>query len=305
MPQIHDWNKLKIFYIVAEVKSFSAAAEHFSISQSSVSRHISSLEDHIKSPLFHRHHKGLTLTEQGELLYETAKHIFKKINETEEILLTGRTAPRGKLKITTTHSFGSLWLSPIMPDFIQKYPDIHADLILDDRPIDLSKREADIAIRMWEPSVPDLISKPFIKIKYHYYASEKYLSERGEPINAEALDNHDLIAYSTAVPKLRTGSNMHLSLGYDSKKRKNRSAFYSANNLRSVFHATQAGLGISSLPNYMTHKVKHLKRILTQYPNKEYQTYIVYPYEIRKTKKVEVFIQFITEAARKWGFRKE
>lgn len=300
MRTIPDWNKLKVFYLTAEAKSFSASAEKIGVSQSSISRQIASLEYEIGSVLFHRNTKGLTLTEQGELLYDTAKHIYKKISETEDLLITGRTVPKGTLKVTTTTSFGNLWLSPIMPQFIRRYPEINVDLILDDNPIDLARRDADIAIRMWQPIEPDLISKAFLKVQCHYYASEAYLEEMGEPKTPEDLDNHRLISFSAPIIGLRDGLNMHLLLGRSAHRRQHRRAFFSSNNLRTVYHAANASIGIASLPDYMEHKTSSLKRILVDVPNKSFQTYIVYPYELRNTKRISVFKDFLREMVKEF-----
>ncbi|MEM6602881.1 MAG: LysR family transcriptional regulator [Pseudomonadota bacterium] len=302
MRTIPDWNKLKTFYLTAEAKSFSAAAEKCGVSQSSISRQIGSLEQEIGSVLFNRNTKGLTLTEQGELLYDTAKHIYKKISETEDILITGRTVPKGTLKITTTTSFGNLWLSPILPKFVRQYPEIRVDLILEDNLVDLSRRDADIAIRMWRPIEPDLVSKSFLKVQCHFYASEEYIREMGEPKTPEDLDNHRLIAFSAPIAGLRNGLNMHLSMGRPPNAKHLRRAVFSANNLRSVFHATKAAIGISSLPDYMAKKASFLKRVLDDAPTKSFQTYIVYPYELRNTKRISVFRDFLKEHAKEWGY---
>lgn len=300
MKTIPDWNKLKIFYLTAEANSFSDAAEKMALSQSSVSRQIASLETDIGSLLFHRNTKGLVLTEQGELLYETAKHIYRKISETEDMLIKGRTAPTGLLKVTSSTSFGSLWVSPLMPKFATLYPEIKVDLILDDSPMDLARRDADVAIRMWQPCEPDLISKAFLNFNCHYYASQEYLDRMGEPKTAEELDKHDLIAFSAPIINLRDNLNMHLFVGRSGHKKQYRPVRFSANNLRSVYHAAMAGLGIASLPEYMA-KVTRLKRIMTDVPNASFQTYICYPYELRNTKRVGVFRDFIQDEAKNWG----
>ena len=97
-----DWDKLRIFHAAAEAGSFTHAGETLSISQSAVSRHISSLERDLNVPLFHRHARGLVLTEQGELLYRTAQEVFIKLATTQILLADSRGKPNGELKVTTT-----------------------------------------------------------------------------------------------------------------------------------------------------------------------------------------------------------
>ena len=107
-----DWDKLRIFHAAAEAGSFTHAGEALSISQSAVSRHISALERDLNVPLFHRHARGLVLTEQGELLYRTAQEVFSKLATTQILLADSRGKPSGELKVTTTRALGTGWLTP-------------------------------------------------------------------------------------------------------------------------------------------------------------------------------------------------
>ncbi|HMA14321.1 MAG TPA: LysR family transcriptional regulator, partial [Kiloniellaceae bacterium] len=154
-----DWDKLRIFHAVAEAGSFTHAGELLNLSQSAVSRQISALEDSLKVPLFHRHARGLILTEQGELLYRTAHEVFGKLAMTEAQLTESKDRPKGPLKITTTVAFGSHWLSARMSEFIEIYPEIECHLLLLDREVDLSMREADVAIRFSPPRQADLVQR--------------------------------------------------------------------------------------------------------------------------------------------------
>ena len=106
-----DWDKLRVFHAVAEAGSFTHAGEALNLSQSAVSRQISALEESLSVPLFHRHARGLILTEQGELLFRTARDVFSKLSMTEAMLTESREHPKGPLKVTTTVAFGSLALS--------------------------------------------------------------------------------------------------------------------------------------------------------------------------------------------------
>ena len=112
-----DWDKLRVFHAVAEAGSFTHAGETLNLSQSAVSRQISALEESLNVPLFHRHARGLILTEQGELLNRTARDVFTKLAMTEAQLSESRERPRGPLKVTTTVAFGSLWLTPRIREF--------------------------------------------------------------------------------------------------------------------------------------------------------------------------------------------
>ncbi|HEX6091787.1 MAG TPA: LysR family transcriptional regulator, partial [Dongiaceae bacterium] len=146
-----DWDKLRVFHAVAEAGSFTRAGDALGMSQSAVSRQIGALEDSAAAPLFHRHARGLILTEQGELLYRTVREVFAKLAMVEGQLAENKDHPKGQLKVTATVGLGSFWLAPRIGEFINIYPDVSVDLVLDDKELDLSMREADVAIRLVPP----------------------------------------------------------------------------------------------------------------------------------------------------------
>src|ERR1044071_2539069 len=119
-----DWDKLRIFHAVAEAGSFTHAGEMLNLSQSAVSRQISALEESLKTPLFHRHARGLILTEAGEILYTTVRDVFGKLANVEAQITESRERPSGLLRITATVAFGSVWLVPRLREFLELYPDI-------------------------------------------------------------------------------------------------------------------------------------------------------------------------------------
>ena len=153
-----DWDKLRIFHIVANAGSLTNAGETLGLSQSAVSRQIRTLEDSLQTSLFNRHSRGLILTDEGETLFETTKNVFSKIHITEQKILEGTETPRGKLKITTT-SFGSTWMMHNIKKFIDKYPKIQVQMLIGDEDYNLLTRQADVAIRFHPTEHLDLIQK--------------------------------------------------------------------------------------------------------------------------------------------------
>src|SRR5579863_571497 len=176
-----DWDKLRVFHAVAEAGSFTHAGEALNLSQSAVSRQISALKESLSVPLFHRHARGLILTEQGEVLYQTAREVFAKLAMTEAMLSESKDRPKGPLKVTTTVSFGSAWLAPRIREFTDLYPEIQVSLVVDDTELDLSMREADVAIRMSPPRQPDLVQRHLMTMRYNIYASSEYFKRFGMP----------------------------------------------------------------------------------------------------------------------------
>ena len=169
-----DWDKLRVFHAAAGAGSFTHAGETLGLSQSAVSRQVGGLEEDLGVPLFHRHARGLILTEQGEMLYRSAQRIFTELEATRTRLTDSREKPSGELRVTTTVGLGSSWLTPRLKEFLELYPDISLSLLLRDEELDLSMREADIALRLRQPTQPDLIQRRLFTVHFHAYASPDY-----------------------------------------------------------------------------------------------------------------------------------
>ena len=195
-----DWDKLKVFHAAAEAGSFTHAGERLGLSQSAVSRQVSALEGELSVSLFHRHARGLILTEQGELLYRTAHEVFMKLEAARTKLTDSRERPNGELKVSTTPGIGVHWLTPRLGEFLDLYPDIHITLLTTDEELDLAMREADVAIRLRQPTQPDLIQRKLFSVHFHAYASPDYLKRFGTPRTHEELDKHRLILLGGNVP---------------------------------------------------------------------------------------------------------
>src|SRR6202165_3324933 len=188
-----DWDKLKVFHAAAEAGSFTHAGEQLGLSQSAVSRQVSALEQDLSVSLFHRHARGLILTEQGDLLYRTAHDVFMKLESARAKLTDSRERPNGDLKITTTVGIGVHWLTPRLGEFGDLYPDIRITLITTDEELDLAMREADVAIRLGQPTQPDLTQRKLFSVRFHACASPDYLKRFGTPRTIEDLDTHRVL----------------------------------------------------------------------------------------------------------------
>ena len=286
-----DWDKLRVFHAVAEAGSFTHAGEALNLSQSAVSRQISALEESLSVPLFHRHARGLILTEQGDLLYRTAREVFGKLAMTEAMLSESKDRPRGPLKVTTTVSFGSAWLTPRIREFLDLYPEIQVSIVVDDSELDLSMREADVAIRMSAPRQPDLVQRHLMTVRYYIYASADYLKRHGTPKKAEDLDRHRIIVYGEdARPPVR---NINWLMEAGLKPGQERRPFLSVNNVYAILRAAQSGLGIAALPDFMGPETEGLTRILPELSGPEGEAYFVYPEELRSSKRIAVFRDFL------------
>lgn len=286
-----DWDKLRIFHAVAEAGSFTHAGEVLNLSQSAVSRQISSLEESLNVSLFHRHARGLILTEQGELLYRTAHEVFSKLAMAEAQLAESKDRPKGQLKVTATQAFGSSWLTPGLLEFIDLYPDVEVDLVLEDRELDLSMREADVAIRMAPPRQPELIQRHLMTVHLNIYAAPAYLKRHGIPKVPEDLDQHRVIVYGNDTrPPVE---DMDWLLVAGTRKDKPRRPILRVNSVYAILRAVQSGLGLASLPEFMVSEGTSLVRVLPEMQGPRIDAYFVYPEELRNSKRIQVFRDFL------------
>ncbi len=286
-----DWDKLRVFHVVAESGSFTRAGEALNLSQSAVSRQIRSLEDSLRLPLFHRHARGLILTEQGELLYRTAHDVFAKLAMTEAILTESKERPKGLLRITTTVGFGSIWLTRHMGEFMDLYPEITVSLLVADVDLDLSMREADVAIRISVPQQPDLIQRHLFTGHFGIYAAPTYLNRFGTPNKIEDLLEHRLVSFGEDLPLPFADLNWLVE-----EVRKIEPAYQPAltiNNLYGTFRAIEGAIGIGALPAFMVDQKAQLVRILTKVDAPEAEAYFVYPAELRDSARIVVFRDFL------------
>jgi DNA-binding transcriptional LysR family regulator len=285
-----DWDKLRVFHAVAEAGSFTHAGESLSLSQSAVSRQIQALEEALSVPLFHRHARGLILTEAGETLNRTVREVFAKLAMTEALLSEGRERPAGRLKITTTTGFGSSWLAPRLHRFLKDYPEITLSVLLDDADLDLAMREADVAVRLHPPKQPDLIQRHVASFGWQVMASPDYLKRHGTPTRAEDLDAHRIIVWGDYRPPV---DEINWLAEAGRRQGQDRRATVEMNSLVGMLRAVQSGLGIAALPDYAQAEFGGLTRLLPELKTPRINAYFVYPEEMRNSKRVSVFRDFL------------
>jgi DNA-binding transcriptional LysR family regulator len=296
-----DWDKLRIFHAVASAGSFTHAGQMLTLSQSAVSRQISALEDEITTPLFQRHARGLTLTDEGELLFSAVSDVLSRLGQAEEALKNAQSAPRGSLKITTSHGLGTYWVLPRIEAFLSEFPELQVHLVFEDHELDLAQREADIAVRMRAPVQADLIQRKLFTVHYHLYACEGYLAKHGTPHNFADLLKHVVIAYGeSAAPEIRDVNWL-----IDAVSRIAPAGAFRAlriNNLTGILHATEASVGIAALPDYVAAERPGLVRVLPDVEGPAFDVHLVYCDALRQSKRVAAFRDFLVKAAKDWKF---
>jgi DNA-binding transcriptional LysR family regulator len=295
-----DWDKLRIFHAAAAAGSFTHAGEALHLSQSAVSRQVAALEYDLKTALFHRHARGLLLTEQGEMLFRTAQEVMGKLESARLRLSDAREKPHGQLKVTANTGFGSAWLAPRLAEFRELYPDIELVIILSDEELDLSMREADVALRLREPQQADLIRRKLFTVHYSAYASRGYLQRHGRPQKVEDLDAHRIVSFGvTGAPYLKN-LNLLLTLGREWKKP--RAPAVSINNIFAMLKAIEKGAGIGVLPDYVIEEDSPLVRLDLAVDMPVFDCWLAFPEEMKNVARVQAFRDFLVSSAPLWRF---
>jgi DNA-binding transcriptional LysR family regulator len=296
-----DWDKLKVFHAAADAGSFTHAGEQLGLSQSAVSRQVSALEQELGVSLFHRHARGLILTEQGELLYRTAHEVFLKLEAARTKLTDSRERPHGELRVTTAQGIGNHWLTPKLGEFIDLFPEIRITLITTDEELDLAMREADVAIRLRQPTQPDLIQRKLFSVHFHAYASPDYLKRFGTPQKFEHLDNHRIVLLGgSIVPSYLQNRNWLIEVARDGKEPRTPQIMIS--NILGVLRACQRGLGIALLPDYLCEENGGLVQLFGEEDAPALDAYFVYPEELKNVARVQAFRDFLVSKAQRWSF---
>jgi DNA-binding transcriptional LysR family regulator len=295
-----DWDKLRVFHAVAEAGSFTHAGEALNLSQSAVSRQISALEESLSVPLFHRHARGLILTEQGELLFRAANDVLLKLDAVKTRLTESKDKPSGTLRVTTTVGLGSTWLTERVQEFLDHYPDVRLHLILDDGELDLNMRQADVAIRLRQPVQPDLIQRRLFTVHYHVFASPAYVAKYGEPKTIADLDKHRIVTFGVPVPPGIRDVNWLEVAGRSVDDP--REPALKINNIYAIKKAVERGAGIAILPDYMIEPDSPLVRLLPDADVPTFDTFFTYPAELKNSARVHVFRDFLLSKAQNWSY---
>ncbi len=285
-----DWDKLRIFHAVADAGSLTHAGDQLHLSQSAISRQIRALEKSLNATLFHRHARGLILTEQGELLFDATRAMAKRLDTATARIRDSEEEVFGELRVTTTIGFGTLWLAPRLPKLFEKYPDLNIDLMLEEHVLDLPMREADVAIRMKEPSQADLIRKRLMSINMCLFASQEYLKTNGQPEALSDLTTHRLICQNPRSAQVGAGATLVQELMTYQVP-----SLLTVNNYYGVLQSVRQNLGIGVLPNYVTQDFPQLVRVLPDVRSVEVPVFLAYPSELRHSQRIAAFRDFVQD----------
>jgi DNA-binding transcriptional LysR family regulator len=289
-----DILKLKTFYQVAKLGSLTEASKQLRYSIPNISRQITSLEEELNVSLFDRKGHKLHLTLQGQLLYHKATHILVEIESIKDLLRDDNTTPAGLLRISTTHTLATLWLTEYLKGFLEKYPHMQLAIVAEDEAVDVALRECDIAIRPRIPSTPDLIQTHLITGKLGLYAHKNYLEEFGTPSTLDDLDHHRLIARGSVGCLPYNIINWPITAGKPDNEP--RTPFLQINTLSTAVELTMQGMGISALYHIIKEvKEGKLEPVLSHIEGPKFEVVYIYPRNLENSKRITCLRDYLLE----------
>ena len=285
-------SSIEAFVTVAELASFSRAAERLQIAKSVVSRQVSALETELGARLFHRTTRSLTLTEVGRSYLERTKQILADLEEANRAVSQLQSAPRGKLRINAPMSFGFLHLAQALPDFMKAYPEVSVDLAMNDRFVDLVDEGYDLAVRIGALEDSSLIARKLAPVRRVICASPDYIARKGMPHNISDLKKHDCLIYMSDHPEWRfmnpNGKPLVVAI----------TGRLSINNGDALRIAALEGLGLANLPTFLVGddlRAGRLVSVLQSVTPSTLTLSAVYPPTRHITPKVRAFVDFLAE----------
>jgi len=290
-----DLDKLRIFYYIAKAGSLNRAAEDLNVSQPSLTRSMQVLEHSLKTKLFMRHPKGLTLTHEGEIWFDHAKRAIAELETARALVEEDSKIVKGNLKITTTFGFASTVLFPYLTEFLKTYPNVNLSLICDDTNLDLYKRGADVAIGPRWLHDPTITQTYLTTRKLNIYASAKYLEEYGEPKTPQDLDNHKLIVFSLPNDYLPYSITKWL-LTVGASPGIIRTPYMTVNSTECLFQAASQDLGLIALSNDSSYlKNSNLVQILNDLESPTTDIFISYPKNLKNIRRIRALEGFLVD----------
>jgi DNA-binding transcriptional LysR family regulator len=293
MSKLPDFEGLAIFAKVVELQSFAAAAAELSLSKATVSKAVTRLEQRLGARLFNRTSRRLALTDTGQKLSAQAARLLADGEAVENEALAQSVAPRGLVRLAVPMTFGIKEVAPILPEFLEKYPDVTIDLHLSDAMVDLIGEGFDAGLRI--ASLPDssLIARRLCAMPRYTVASAAYLKRHGRPTHPMHLAQHKCFGYAY----LSTPDVWHYTNAKGEQASVRPGGPLRANNGEALLPAVIAGLGIADLPDFITGDAiasGEVEVILKDWKRAEGAVHLVTPPGGPRPARVEVLADFLT-----------
>ncbi|PRX37060.1 DNA-binding transcriptional regulator, LysR family [Meinhardsimonia xiamenensis] len=286
--------EMEAFATVVDQGGFTDAAKKLGISKSAVSKHVSSLEQRLGARLLNRTTRRVSPTEIGLIFYDRARKVLNDAGEAEALVTAMQSAPSGLLRISVATDFGVNHISPILGEFLQTYPEISINMVLNNRFVELISEGFDMAIRIGELEDSSLRARKLTETTKRMIASPSYFQRYGRPMKIDDLNEHKLLHYSSQA----SGSVWKITAPSGEKRQVRTSGWLSVNDGQSLLNAAISGLGIAYLPSYLYHDAMAkglVEEAIPDLPRETLGIYAVYPPGRFTQPKVRAFIDFLVE----------
>lgn len=284
-----DWSALRDFLAVAETGSFSKAAEKLHMSQPTLSRRIAALEEQLGARLFVRTSRGLLLTDDGEDVLEGARRVEQEAMAIERRADAAQQLLSGTVRVSLTEGLGTQWLPSRLAKFHQSQPGMCVELLIDNRPLDLVRREADIAVRLFRPDQPDLVAKRAGALVMGLYGSRAYLEKHGTPASVGALKAHYLVAFDEAM-LARNPAVQRLESLFLRERIVHRSSSFTGQ-----YNATRAGIGLGVHDCFWADADPELVRLMPKEFHHTMEVWLVTHSDVRRSARIRAVFDFLAE----------
>lgn len=285
---------MAVFARVVEAESFSAAARQLGLSKSAVSKQVSRLEDGLGLRLLNRTTRRLSLTEAGAVFFAGCQRMLAEAEAATRAITHLAASPRGRLKINAPMSFGTYHVSPALPAFMARYPELQIEMELNDRLVDLVEEGFDVSIRIMRLQDSSLIARRLAPNRSILCAAPAYIAARGTPLAVEDLKDHTCLLYSYQA----TGDTWRLH-GPGGERRLRVLGPLRINNGDALLEAAIGGLGIALLPSFICGEALRAGRLVHLLPEwgeaQDSAIHAVYPASRNLLPKVRVFVDFLAE----------
>lgn len=284
--------EMEAFATVVDQGGFTDAAKKMGISKSAVSKHISSLEARLGARLLNRTTRRVSPTEIGLAYYDRARRVLSDAGEADALVASMQSAPAGLLRLSVATDFGVNHLSPILGDFLQQFPDITVNMVLNNRYVELISEGFDMAIRMGDLEDSSLRARKLTETQMRMIAAPSYFEKHGRPTRLDDLNSHKLLHYSNQA----SGNAWKITAPSGEERQIRSAGWLSVNDGQSLLNACIAGLGIAYLPSFLYANAMEQGQVVDLMPDLPIERtgiYAVYPPGRFTQPKVRAFIDFL------------
>ncbi len=284
-----DWSVIRDFLAVAETGSLSGASRQLKVSQPTLSRRIADLEETLGATLFLRTPKGLLLTETGESILADARMMEQTALAIERRADAGREALDGSVRVSCTEGLGTQWLPDKLAKFHKAYPRLLIEILVDNRALNLVRREADIALRMFRPEQPDLVAKKIGSLTLGMYATPEYLAENGTPERVADLKAHFHVGFDEGMTGREDVQRLERMFEHDR-------IIHRSTSFVGQLRAAASGIGLAMVDCFLADVNPNLVRVLPDKLGYDIDVWLVTHAEIGRSARIRSVFDFIADS---------